>query len=73
MIWYHLHRLKNVKNSHGGVIFLVKLQVLGNTSLQLTKSLNCHQPQIQILAEYEKLMSAKIKTCEYLSLKSKAP
>ena len=22
-IWYHLHNLKNVKNTHGGVLFLV--------------------------------------------------
>ena len=27
-IWYHLYNLKNVKNSHGGVILLVKLAVL---------------------------------------------
>ena len=26
MIWYTLHNLKNVKNTHGGVILLVKLQ-----------------------------------------------
>ena len=25
-IWYHLYNLKNVKNKHGGAIFLVKLQ-----------------------------------------------
>ena len=25
-IWYHLHNLKNVKNTHGGVLILVKLQ-----------------------------------------------
>ena len=24
--WYHLHNLKNVKNNHGGVLLLVKLQ-----------------------------------------------
>ena len=26
MIWYHLHNLKSVKNTHGGVLLLVKLQ-----------------------------------------------
>ena len=26
-IWYHLYNLKNVKNTHGGVLILVKLQV----------------------------------------------
>ena len=25
-IWCHLHNLKNVKNTHGGVLILVKLQ-----------------------------------------------
>ena len=25
-IWYHLHNLKNFKNTHGGVLILVKLQ-----------------------------------------------
>ena len=26
-IWYHLYNLKNVKNTHVGVLLLVKLQV----------------------------------------------
>ena len=25
-MWYHLYNLKNVKNNHGGVLILVKLQ-----------------------------------------------
>ena len=25
-IWYHLFNLKNMKNTHGGVLILVKLQ-----------------------------------------------
>ena len=25
-IWYHLYNLKNIKNTHGGVLLLVKLQ-----------------------------------------------
>ena len=25
-IWYHLYNLKNVKNTHGGVLILAKLQ-----------------------------------------------
>ena len=25
-IWYHLYNLKNVENTHGGVLILVKLQ-----------------------------------------------
>ena len=27
-IWYHLYNLKTVKNTHGGVLLLVKLQAL---------------------------------------------
>ena len=27
-IWYHLYNLKNVKNTHGGVLILVKLQAV---------------------------------------------
>ena len=27
-IWYNLHNLKNVKNTHGGVLLLVKLVLL---------------------------------------------
>ena len=30
-IWYHLYNLKNVKNTHKGVLFLVKLQAKSNT------------------------------------------
>ena len=33
-IWYHLHNLKNVKNIHGAVLILVKLQAA--TLLKLT-------------------------------------
>ena len=29
MIWDHLYNLKNVKNNHGGMLPLVKLQVEG--------------------------------------------
>ena len=34
-IWYHLHNLNNVKNTHGGVLLLVKLHAL---NLQLYRS-----------------------------------
>ena len=34
MRWYRLYNLKNVKNTHGGVILLVKLQA---KSLELYK------------------------------------
>ena len=29
-IWYHLYYFKNVKNTQGGVLLLVKLQALGS-------------------------------------------
>ena len=29
-IWYHLSNLKNVKNTHGGMLLLVKLQAKSN-------------------------------------------
>ena len=32
-IWYHLHNLKNVKNTHGGVLILVKLQAKAFTKI----------------------------------------
>ena len=28
--WYHLYNLKNMKNTHGGVLLLAKLQVKNN-------------------------------------------
>ena len=31
-IWYHLHNLKNMKNTHGGVLYLVKLQASATKS-----------------------------------------
>ena len=33
-IWYHLYNLKNVKNTHGGVLLLIKLQAV-------SRFLNC--------------------------------
>ena len=34
-IWYHLYNLKNVKNTHRGVLLLVKLQAKFLTLLKL--------------------------------------
>ena len=34
-IWHHLYNLKNVKNTHGGVLILVKLQA---SACNFTKS-----------------------------------
>ena len=38
-IWYHLNNSKNVKNTHGGVLLLVKLQV---KPCNFAKSNNLH-------------------------------
>ena len=34
-IWYHLHNLKNVKNTHEGVLILVQLQAATLLKLRL--------------------------------------
>ena len=38
-IWYHLHNLKKVKNTHGEVLILVKLQAWSNTLKQFVGNL----------------------------------
>ena len=35
-IWYNLYNLKKVKNTHGGVLLLVKLQAKPATLLKVT-------------------------------------
>ena len=45
-IWHHLHNLKNVKNTHGGKLLLVKLQPATLTKVALlhgcfSRFLNC--------------------------------
>ena len=40
-IWYHVHNLKNVKNTHGGVLILVKLQAKPATLLKVTLLHGC--------------------------------
>ena len=32
VIWYHLHHVKNVKNTHGGVLLLVNLQAFSKSN-----------------------------------------
>ena len=36
-IWYHLYNLKNVENTHGGVLLLVKLQNWAFLRLQMVQ------------------------------------
>ena len=46
-IWYHLYNLENVKNTHGGMLILVKLQASSysftkiNTPPCFSRFLNC--------------------------------
>ena len=42
-IWYHLYTFKKVKNTHGGVLLLVKLQALKVTLPRecFSRFLNC--------------------------------
>ena len=49
-IYYHLHKLKNVKNTHGGVLLLVKLKAKACNS---TKSniLPCMEAEILVLTK----------------------
>ena len=35
-IWCHLYHLKNVKNTHGGVLLLVKLQAKSQIAQRIT-------------------------------------
>ena len=44
VIWYHLYSFKNVKNSHRGLLFLVKLQAILKVTLLhgcFSNFLNC--------------------------------
>ena len=40
-IWYHLYSLKNMKNIHGGVFLLAKLQAEPATLLKVTLIQGC--------------------------------
>ena len=42
-IWYHLSSLKNVKNTHGGVLILVKLQALACTNVYRLQPLQLYK------------------------------
>ena len=40
-IWYHLYNFENVKNTHGGVLFLVNFTKSNTPSLVFSRFLNC--------------------------------
>ena len=41
-VWYHLYKLKNVKNTHGGVSILVKLEASSLKPATLLKLILVH-------------------------------
>ena len=56
VIWYHLYNLKNMENTHGGVLRLVKLQSSASTCTNGTKSRNashCIKSSFQICKSQE--------------------
>ena len=54
-IWYHLYNLKNVKNTHGGVLILVKIKTppwVFSRFLDCTNGTKSHNaPHIAILCK----------------------
>ena len=84
-IWYYLYNLKNVKNTHGGVLILVKLQTeaVSATLLKLTilhgcfsrflnctnSTKSCHAPHITIQNLKFRLINSQIGTYTYNAAK----
>ena len=61
-IWYHSYNLKNVKNIHGGVLPLVKLQAIGcflrfSICINGTKLHNASQ----LIETFEKILQLNLK------------
>ena len=50
-VWYHLYTLKNVKNTHGWVILLIKLQA------HIILILNWQKPHIILILNWQKLLA----------------
>ena len=73
-IWYHLYNLKNVKNTHGRVLILVKLTLLhGYFSRFLKQSMNEKMEQIPVCKpwweeELLQLMCLKCRWWRYQSI-----
>ena len=47
-IWYYLYNLNNAKNTHGGVLFLVKLQA--KSFLNYTNGIKSHNASLYFLS-----------------------
>ena len=54
LIWYHLYNLKNVKNTHGGVLILVKLQLEATFKAQFMKKLSNSEAEFKKSVAYKK-------------------
>ena len=44
-LWYHLHNLKNVKNTHGGMLLLANLQASANSELIISQLMTVYSHQ----------------------------
>ena len=60
-IWYHLHNLKNVKNTHGGVLHLGVLQSPA-TLLKVTLLHECFSHCLKLHEWYQMAQSIKYET-----------
>ena len=79
-IWYHLYNLKNVKNTHGGVLLLVKLLKVKSLRL-LTRwespailtyfvIFPCYETSCQLIVPQLVLCSSAVKECFYIERKA---
>ena len=59
-MWYHLHNLKNVKYTHGGVLHLVKLQAV---ACSFTKS---NTPQLMFSRFLNYTIGTKSRKAPYI-------
>ena len=67
-IWYYLNNLKNVKNTHGGVLLLVKLQASG---FRLSRFLNRFFQRIKIFFVGLYLYIVRVKLPNWVSNSAK--
>ena len=61
-IWYHLHNLINVKNTHGGVLLLVKFKAF----LKVTLLHRCFSRFFKCTNDTKSRNASHIKKCYYL-------
>ena len=71
-IWYDLHNLKNVKNTHGGVFLLVKLQALiaNHAECRTTKRISHFLADICLLKFNNRNTRKRCEICSKLTIKT---